>query len=623
MKKAAKFLMKTVKWTFIVFCVFLGSLFFREQRIPADWIVSAVSSHVPSNIVFKCDSASFGFRRGARMRGVRLYDRERMDPVKAVVSADSASVDFFLRRVRIVGLKIPRLHDGYYLPGNIERNGRLDVEIPDVPSFSLTLIRPDVLGIAPERVVATVKTKPRRVEFADVRVSWPDIDRAMSVNGSVYIDLDEQRFRAEARGEARQSHIRPLLVTLDVPVSVEYMDAFTGVTEPIPVSAKWDVNLVNNDFRMLLDLHPQLGRYNDVPMRRVDGELGLSVFTRGTNLTCVTTVGPLSALDPKGRPLDGRLVVTVTNDVTKLDFDVKSGIELKDLLSIADCLNDGTLDCVSCETPPEITVTGTLMPDFARQAENNLHGTVAFKKGVFFESPVEDVAFSYSYVGDTISFDNISLRGKEGGRYTGKAKLHVPASDPDSASFSMVFSCSDGSLGEIAEALGGDFGGRHGVVNSEVEVTGPISTNLYSHINGCGKVRVTEGRLAQMKLFMGLTDYLAANVPGVASLVNQSQASVDYTITNGVFASDNIFIEGAVFSIKASGTYDIPADKLDFTVRLQLLKNDSFLGKLVHPVMFPFTKLMFPFTKLLLEFKVTGSAEDPKWDYISVLDRIL
>ena len=616
MKKAAKFLMKTVKWTFIVFCVFLGSLFFREQRIPADWIVSAVSSHVPSNIVFKCDSASFGFRRGARMRGVRLYDRERMDPVKAVVSADSASVDFFLRRVRIVGLKIPRLHDGYYLPGNIERNGRLDVEIPDVPSFSLTLIRPDVLGIAPERVVATVKTKPRRVEFADVRVSWPDIDRAMSVNGSVYIDLDEQRFRAEARGEARQSHIRPLLVTLDVPVSVEYMDAFTGVTEPIPVSAKWDVNLVNNDFRMLLDLHPQLGRYNDVPMRRVDGELGLSVFTRGTNLTCVTTVGPLSALDPKGRPLDGRLVVTVTNDVTKLDFDVKSGIELKDLLSIADCLNDGTLDCVSCETPPEITVTGTLMPDFARQAENNLHGTVAFKKGVFFESPVEDVAFSYSYVGDTISFDNISLRGKEGGRYTGKAKLHVPASDPDSASFSMVFSCSDGSLGEIAEALGGDFGGRHGVVNSEVEVTGPISTNLYSHINGCGKVRVTEGRLAQMKLFMGLTDYLAANVPGVASLVNQSQASVDYTITNGVFASDNIFIEGAVFSIKASGTYDIPADKLDFTVRLQLLKNDSFLGKLVHPV-------MFPFTKLLLEFKVTGSVDDPKWNYISVLDRIL
>ena len=616
MKKAVRFLVKTVKWIFIVFCVFLGSLFFREQRIPAEWVVSAVSSHVPSNIVFKCDSASFGFRRGARIRGVRLYDRERTDPVKAVVSADSASVDFFLRRVRIVGLKVPRLHDGYYLPGNIERSGRLDVEIPDVPSFSLMLVRPDVLGIAPERVVATVRTNPRRIEFNDVGVSWPDIDRSMSVNGSVYIDFDEQRFHAVARGEARQSHIRPLLVTLDVPSAISYMDAFTGVTEPVPVSASWDVNLVNNDFRMHLDLHPMLGRYNGVPMRRVDGELDLSVYTRGTNLNCVTTVGPLSALDPKGRTLDGRLVVEVTNDVTRLEFDAKSGLALKDILSIADCLNDGTLDCVSCETPPEITVAGTLMPDAARQSENDLHGTIAFKRGVFFESPVEDVSFSYSYVGDTISFDDISMRGKDGGRYTGKAKLHISASDPDSASFSMAFSCRDGSLGEIAEALGSDFDGRHGVVNSEAEVSGPISTNLYSHVNGRGRIRVTEGRLAQMKLFMGLTDYLAANVPGVASLVNQSQASLDYTITNGVFASNNIFIEGSVFSIKASGTYDISADKLDFIVRLQLLKNDSFLGKLVHPV-------MFPFTKLLLEFRVNGSAENPKWEYISVLDRIL
>ena len=616
MKKAAKFLIKTVKWVFIVFCVFIGSLFFREQRIPADWVVSAVSSHVPSNIVFKCDSVSFGFRRGARMRGVRLYDRERADPVRVVVSADSVSVDFFLRRVRIVGLKIPRLHDGYYLPGNIERNERLDVEIPDVPSFSLMLVRPDVLGIAPERVVATVRPNPRRIEFDDICVSWPDIDRSMSVNGSACIDFDEQRFRAVVRGEARQSHIRPLLVTLDVPVAVSYMDAFTCVTEPVPVSASWDVNLVNNDFRMHLDLHPTLGRYNGVPMRRVDGELGLSVCTRGTNLNCVTTIGPLSALDPKGRTLDGRLAVVVTNDVTRLEFDAKSGLALKDVLSIADCLNDGTLDCVSCETPPEVTVSGTLMPDPAKQAENNIHGTVSFARGVFLESPVEDVSFSYSYVGDTISFDNISLRGKEGGRYSGKAKLHVPAFDSDAASFSMAFSCRDGSLGEIAEALGSDFGGRHGVVNSEVEVTGPISTNLYPHLNARGRIRVTEGRIAQMKLFMGLTDYLAANVPGVASLVNQSQASVDYTITNGVFASNNILIEGDVFSIKAAGTYDISADKLDFTVRLQLLKNDSFLGKLVHPV-------MFPFTKLLLEFKVTGSVDDPKWNYISVLDRIL
>ena len=51
-------------------------------------------------------------------------------------------------------------------------------------------------------------------------------------------------------------------------------------------------------------------------------------------------------------------------------------------------------------------------------------------------------------------------------------------------------------------------------------------------------------------------------------------------------------------------------------MRLPLHRNDSFLAKLVRPV-------TFPLTKLLLEFKVTGSVDEPEWNYISVIDRIL
>ena len=45
------------------------------------------------------------------------------------------------------------------------------------------------------------------------------------------------------------------------------------------------------------------------------------------------------------------------------------------------------------------------------------------------------------------------------------------------------------------------------------------------------------------------------------------------------------------------------------------MKKESFMGKVLHSV-------AFPFTKLLLEFKATGSISDPKWDYISILDRV-
>ena len=40
------------------------------------------------------------------------------------------------------------------------------------------------------------------------------------------------------------------------------------------------------------------------------------------------------------------------------------------------------------------------------------------------------------------------------------------------------------------------------------------------------------------------------------------------------------------------------------------------MGKVVHPI-------TWPFTKLLLEFRATGPVDSPKWEYISVIDRIL
>ena len=40
------------------------------------------------------------------------------------------------------------------------------------------------------------------------------------------------------------------------------------------------------------------------------------------------------------------------------------------------------------------------------------------------------------------------------------------------------------------------------------------------------------------------------------------------------------------------------------------------MGKLLHPI-------TWPFTKLLLEFKTKGPLDDADWEYISIIDRIL
>ena len=194
--------------------------------------------------------------------------------------------------------------------------------------------------------------------------------------------------------------------------------------------------------------------------------------------------------------------------------------------------------------------------------------------------------------------------------------MSMPGFDEDKMSFQTSLKYENGSLEELSDFLHFDLGERRGTVSGVFAFSGPVATNAIESLNGSGKIEIKEGHLAQMKLFAGLTAILAEKVPGVGSLVNQSSASADFTVTNGVFASDNIYIEGGLISLKAWGTYDIPKDNLDFTVRVRFLKNESIVSKLVHPI-------TWPFTKLLLEFKARGPIDNPTWDYVSIIDRVL
>ncbi len=191
----------------------------------------------------------------------------------------------------------------------------------------------------------------------------------------------------------------------------------------------------------------------------------------------------------------------------------------------------------------------------------------------------------------------------------------MPGFDEDKMTFAIHFDHKGGMLDELADIFGVDLAGRDGKLDASVQLEGAIGTNVLSTLNGSGSINVRDGHLLQMKLFAGLTEQLADWVPGVGYIVNQSQASADFTVSNGVFRTENFFIEGGLVSIKGWGTYDAAGDELDMTVRVQFLRNESLLGTIVHPV-------TWPFTKLLLEFRATGSIDDPKWQYISVLDRI-
>lgn len=500
MRKVFKLLCQTVKWGFIVFCVFVGSLFFREQEIPQVVISKLVDSVVSSNVVLHVGSASFGFRHGICVRDVRLYNYDSLDPI---MSAKTIDILLLARRVEIDRLSYRRLPAGYYAPGNMEKNTPVDFPLPEIPRFALVLHRPDILSVTPEKVVADVTVTGDRLSVERLRLIWPDKDEPMFLDGFCVLDLRRQEIVGEVRGTAKQRHIRPLLVTLDVPSALPYMDAFTDVPVKVPSVCAWKVNLTNNDFNLDLDLDPTMGKYNTVPMRHANGKLHLYVYTRGTCLNYHHTIGPIVATGARGQPLEGTVVVDGFQGTNTVTVTAKSALPVADLLKIG--------------------------------------------------------GFTGDYVDDDVFGDS---------------------------KCSLVF--------RFPRAKSGD----------------------HAYLNGKGHLEIRNGQIMRLKGFKGLIELLADKVPGVSWFTDSTQASCDYVIENGVVKSDNIYIEGSLFSLKMFGAYDSVRDVLDYTVRIQFTKKDSMMGKIIHP-------LTWPFTKLLLEFRLTGTPEHPEWTYISVIDRVL
>lgn len=607
---------RTVKWFFIALGVFIISLFFREQRLPRPWLDSLTDKVSTPEMAVRCDSLSFGFIRGVTLRGIRVYDLTKTNDYETVASASAVSVNPFTREVRVVGGRYSRLPDSYYLPGYIEKNQPLELDLPNMPEFRLVLEHPAILGLAPERVTAMVDVRRNSILLEDVHVEWPDGSRRIYEDGYFRIDLSSQHAHGEVRGIATQAHIRPLLEVLDIPSAMPYFDAFTQVPSPVDAAGVFDVNLVNNDFRMILDLRPELGRYNGVEMARAEGKLDLDVKTRGTNLLVRFRVDLPVALDPKGRQLFGGIGLLMTNDVVRLDISAVSKLMLPDILGIVDVIDPSTLDFIQCETAPEITADGHIGTSIDDIQWNNLAGGARFWRGSVFGFQTRSLSLDWLFDRDTLTLSNVRGRGKNGGEVEGNLLLRMPGFEVADMTFSAAGVYKNGSLDELADIFDLDLEGKKGVVNSEIEISGPLATNVVEGLNGRGKMRITDGHLLQMNLFSGLTKLLADHVPGVDYIVNQSFASADFTISNGVVRTENLFIEGGLVSLKGWGAYDIPEDQLDITIRAQFLKNESFLGSIVHPV-------TWPFTKLLLEFKASGSLYDPKWKYISVLDRIM
>ena len=624
---------KIIKYT--LYCLLgllilaIAALLIFEQPVPDSLLRKITQSLSNANYLVRANSASFRFSRGLKINNLRVLDR-RKPASHPVISASCVDIALNLRRipwskstliksVTVTDLRYPRLPDSYYIPDSVEFPGRpdfqeqdepLELDLPTLQPFKLTLVRPEILGVTPRKVAAeSVSVSTDGIRVDGIRLDWPDADAQMSLDGVFELNLETQRVEGEVHGLARQHHIRPMLVALDITNSYAFIDSFTRVAKPVEASCAFDVNLRNNDLHIHLDLAPEGGCYNRVPLENARGPVDIRVFVRDTYQNARITVGPLVANLADGSRMSGTIIYENTNDVGYVDFlDIRSNTSLSNALAVADVMNDGTLDCLVPATPPAIRLNGRLVVDPAHADANNLSGDLSFARGSIFTVPLRDASAHFSLRGTDVSFSDARATAELGGDISGNATISIPDFQQERASFRVEVSGKDIARANLADIFKLKRDDKHGMLKGDVCLSGPLSTNLTCQLNGNGFVSCTDERLEQMPFFYGATEFFAKHVPGVKSLVNLSDASLGFTITNGTLYATNAIVSSDVLTIAATGTYDISKDDLAFTGNITLKDNKNFLMQLAtSPIRWTGGKIF--------GFRIKGKIDDPSWSY--------
>lgn len=626
MWKILKFLIWTLRmlvWLTVALAVaVLVALYILERGIPEPLVRRLAESCSTQDYLCRIERATFSLEGGFRFHRVKIFPKRVAD--RALVSVDEIAVDVSLnptlkhsdrlRHVTLKNVRFPALppkaaapeHTGTPPAGRAPDLGKGNG--PSMAPFALTLDNADILGLQAARVTAQVSVQPPGLSVTQVVVHWPDKAVPMSLSGCVTVDYATRMVTGSVKGQTFPANVLPLLTSLRARGAIKQIACFSKIARPVDADAQFGVNIDNSDFSLRLGLVVGDCAYRGVPMRSVKGTL----CAYGTNVHTTVDVVSIEAESATG-PLSGRLVYREDNE--SLDLDASCAMDLTQLVTVLNVLNDGQLKPIRCDTPPRITARGLLaLNSRTSTVTNSLTGKIAFDTGSIFDLRVRDVTSDLTINGYTALFDPVAATSASGGKIHGDIMFAFPNYSATSTLFTAHANLSGLDLSDLYP-LFHVTNSRVGTVSGRLLLNGHASNRTIPSLSGEGQMSIQDGLLHRLPLFAGFTDYLASNIPGVSSLVNQSSGSMDFRISDGVLRTDNLLVEGSLFSLQGRGTCDLDTEKLDLAVRANIFKEKTFAGRITRLV-------TLPFTRLLLEFKVFGTLDNTDWAYVNIIERI-
>ena len=249
--------------------------------------------------------------------------------------------------------------------------------------------------------------------------------------------------------------------------------------------------------------------------------------------------------------------------------------------------------------PTQLRVEGLL--DYCNFSLNHLEAHVNAKRFGYGRWEADTAEFDFIAMGRRLRFTN-AVATAYGGQFKGHGALYPVFSDSNwryeanlDAAGARLADLLSASMQKPAGEVRGNLDGAATIGGYIGKGSGPLAV-------GSGHATIRDGLLFQTKLFGGLSAILSKVIPEF-TLFAQTDASGNFTIRNSRISSKDIQLQGSVFSVKAAGDYTFDG-RLDYRVEVQLLRGGP-VAALVRLATLPVTRL--------LEFRLTGSFEDPRW----------
>ena len=130
--------------------------------------------------------------------------------------------------------------------------------------------------------------------------------------------------------------------------------------------------------------------------------------------------------------------------------------------------------------------------------------------------------------------------------------------------------------------------------------------------NGYGEARLRDGLIWDVPVFGVLSPMLDVVMPGLGSS-RATEASAQFSMTNGVMFSDDLNIRTTTMRLQYNGTVDLQS-RVNAHVTAQLLRDTWVVGPLLSTALWPVSKLF--------EYKITGTLQQPRTEPV-YLPRVL